>query len=130
MLIRSITVILIVASLLVPQQKVLENQFKWTYLLETGDAIIITKALKWLDAPKEALAIQILSKPVDKNIIYCKGRILFPRYMSGEFVEADFDLEIKGENQVLIVQISLFLAQLIRMQNNILIIYPFLRLYI
>ena len=27
--------------------------------------------------------------------------------MSGEFVEADFDLEIKGENQVLIVQISL-----------------------
>ena len=101
---RSVIILFVVVSLLFSQVEVQENLFKWIYPVEAGDAVIIAKSLKWLEVPTENLAIRVLSNPEDQFIMFCQGSILIPRYGSGELIEAEFDLKIKGENQILFVE--------------------------
>ena len=105
MVIRNLSFFLVL-SLLFPIEGAQKNLFQWTHQIETKDAVIITKSLKWLEVPKERMTIQVLSVLENQFIIYCQGNILIPRYGRGELVEAEFDLKIKGQNQTLVIEIS------------------------
>ena len=106
---QKFSLVILVLLLFTPVFSQRDNQdqtFRWSYYVGIGKFVIHHKSLAWFDTLKRDFRIELKIVSTNNHIIYGNGRIMIPRYESGELIPASFNFSIEGYNQDLVVEIK------------------------